>query len=174
MGKKKSNNEGEKDQNDQKKNSNDGGKKDDGPITVVLKVDNDCEGCANKVKKCVRSFAGVESVKGDDGDLNKITVTGKVDPSKLREKLEQKTKKKVELVSPSPKKEKDKDTQKDKESGGGAKKTEDKPEKKPDEKKPKEPPVTTTVLKMDLHCAGCYSEDPQDCRQGQGISGDVH
>uniref|UniRef100_A0A5B6ZFH1 HMA domain-containing protein n=1 Tax=Davidia involucrata TaxID=16924 RepID=A0A5B6ZFH1_DAVIN len=130
MGEKKSKNDGEKKQNDQKKNNNGGGKKDDGSTTVVLKADMHCDGCATKVKKCIRSFEGVESVKGGDGDTNKITVTGKVDPLKLREYVEQKSRKKVELVSPLPKKEK--------ENGGGEKKTEDKPEKKPDEKKSKE------------------------------------
>lgn len=39
---------------------------------------------------------------------NKLTVMGKkIDASKLREKLSNKTKKKVDLVSPQPKKEKD-------------------------------------------------------------------
>lgn len=42
-----------------------------------------------------------------DGRAMKVTVEGKVDPAKLREKLQEKTKKKVELVSPLPKKEKD-------------------------------------------------------------------
>lgn len=57
-----------------------------------------------------------------------MTVIGKVDPAAIKEKLEQKTKKKVELVSPQPKKD-----------GGGDKKAEEKPaEKKPEEKKPAE------------------------------------
>ncbi|KAA8544118.1 hypothetical protein F0562_022130 [Nyssa sinensis] len=146
MGKKKSKNGGEMKQNDEKKDNNGGGKKDGGSTAVVLKVDMHCDGCATKVKKCIRSFEGVESVKGSDGDMNKITVTGKVDPLKLREYLEEKTRKKFEIVSPMPKKEK--------ESGGGEKKKED----KPDEKKPKEPPVTTAVLKMNLHCEGCIDK----------------
>lgn len=61
---------------------------------------------------------------------NKVTVTGKVDPAGLREKLEQKIKKKVDLISPQPKKD-----------GGGDKKpaaAEEKAEKKPEEKKPAE------------------------------------
>ena len=66
-----------------------------------------------------------------DCATNKLTVTGKVDPSGLREKLEQKIKKKVELVSPQPKK-----------HGGGDKKQpmkDKKPEKKEAEvKKPEE------------------------------------
>ncbi|GFZ17859.1 heavy metal transport/detoxification superfamily protein [Actinidia rufa] len=158
MAKKKSKNGGEKQNNDQqtkKENSNEGEKKDDGPITVVLKVQMECEcgGCADKIRRCARGLQGVESVKGL-GDSNKLTVVGKVDPVKLREMLEKKAKKKVELVSPLPKK--DKDDKKDKDGGGGGeKKAEGKPEKKPDEKKSKEPPVTTAVMKVALHCEGC-------------------
>lgn len=76
---------------------------------------------------------GVEDVKVDSVG-NKLTVTGKVDPAKIKEKLEEKTKKKVEIVSPQPKKD----------GGGGSdKKPEEKPEekaedKKAEDKKPKE------------------------------------
>lgn len=50
------NNEGEK----KKKEGGDAEKKKDekGPITVVLKVDMHCEGCASKIVKCVRGFEG--------------------------------------------------------------------------------------------------------------------
>lgn len=65
-------------------------------------------------------------MKGDSS-TNKLTVVGKVDPEKLRERVESKTKKKVELISPQPKpKDKDGDKKKD--------------EPKKDEKKPKEVP----------------------------------
>lgn len=59
--------------------------------------------------------------RSNDGS-NKLTVIGDVDPVKLREMLEKKTKKKVDLVSPQPKKDKDKDAA-DKKNG------ENKPEK---------------------------------------------
>lgn len=58
-----------------------------------------------------------------DPSSNKLTVTGKVDPAVIKTKLEQKTKKKIEIVSPQPKKE-----------GGGDKKPDEKTEKKTDEK----------------------------------------
>lgn len=57
---------------------------------------------------------------------HKLTVVGKVDPSKLREQLAGKLKKKVDLISPQPKKEKDDDSNKKQ------------PEKAKDDKKPKE------------------------------------
>lgn len=69
-------------------------------------------------------MAGVEDIKADIS-ANKLTVIGKVDPAKVRDKLAEKTKKKVEIVSPQPKKD----------AGGGDKKAEEKPEKKADEKK---------------------------------------
>ncbi|CAK9182614.1 unnamed protein product, partial [Ilex paraguariensis] len=127
-----------------------GGKKDDGPITVVFKLDLHCDGCAKKVKRSVRHFDGVDEVKADS-DKNTLTVIGKVDPASVKERLERKTKKKVELVSPQPKKDG---------GGGGDKKSDQKTEKKSDDKKaddkkPKEPPVSTVVLKIQLHCDGC-------------------
>ncbi len=136
-----------KNEGGEKKAADAGGKKDDGPSTVVLKIDLHCDGCAKKVKKAIRHFDGVESVKADNAS-NKLTVTGKVDPTLLKERLEYKTKKKVEIVSPQPKKE------------GGDKKADEKSEKKPDEKKaddkkPKEAQASTVVLKIPLHCDGC-------------------
>ncbi|XP_059659453.1 heavy metal-associated isoprenylated plant protein 3-like [Cornus florida] len=143
MGDKKNKKEGEKKQNE-------GGKKDDGSTSVVLRIEMHCEGCATKIKKSILSFDGVETIKRDEKDSNKITVTGKVDPAMFREKLEQKLKRKVELLSPLPKKDDNKDKDK--------KKTDDKPEKKADDKKPKETPVTTAVLKLNLHCEGCIQK----------------
>ncbi|XP_043703130.1 heavy metal-associated isoprenylated plant protein 3-like isoform X2 [Telopea speciosissima] len=152
MGEKENNQKegGEKKGEDKK---NDGGKKEDGSITVVLKVDLHCEGCAKKVKRAVKGFEGVEEAKCDFS-TNKLTVIGKADPVKLRERVEQKTKKKVELISPLPKKDKD-----GKDAGGGDKKTEQKSEKKPDDKKNNKPPqATTVVLKIRLHCEGCIQK----------------
>lgn len=77
------------------------------------------------------------------GKGQKITVVGKVDPLKLREKVEQKTHKKVELISPVPNKEANKEN-----NGGDNQKQEKKKESKdknskdkPDEKKSKEEEV---------------------------------
>ena len=73
----------------------------------------------------------VEVVKTDCGAI-KWTVKGtNIDPMAIREKLEEKIEKKVELVSPQPKK--------DCGGGGGDKKLEEKKaEKKEEPKKPKE------------------------------------
>lgn len=42
------------------KKKKEGEKKADGPpVTVVLKLDLHCEGCANKVKRSIRHFQGI-------------------------------------------------------------------------------------------------------------------
>ncbi|KAK4396391.1 Heavy metal-associated isoprenylated plant protein 5 [Sesamum angolense] len=134
----------------EKKAADGGGKKDEGPTAVVLKLDLHCEGCAKKVRRAVSHFEGVEKVKADCA-ANKLTVTGNADPAWLRERVEYKTKKKVELVSPQPKKD----------AGAGDKKADEKSsdkkaeEKKAEDKKPKEPVVSTVVMKIRLHCDGC-------------------
>lgn len=77
------------------------------------------------------NHVGVENVKADWGSSS-LTVTGKVDPAWLRERVEYKTKKKVELVSPHPKKDAGAG------AGAGAKKSDEKSEKKIEGKKPEE------------------------------------
>ncbi|KAJ0266615.1 hypothetical protein HA466_0005880 [Hirschfeldia incana] len=146
-----------------KKNSNEnkgdggGGEKKTASVTVVLKVDMHCDGCASKIVKCVRSFKGVETVKSES-ETGKLTVTGEVDPAKLREKLAEKTKKKVELVSPQPKKDKsEEDKNKEKKSS--------------EEKKPKEAPVTTAVLKLNFHCEGCIANIQKTVTKTKGVHG---
>ncbi|PSS23649.1 Heavy metal-associated isoprenylated plant protein, partial [Actinidia chinensis var. chinensis] len=127
-------------------------KKDEGAIAVVLKLDMHCESCATKIKRSVRSFKGVKEVKADIAG-NKLTVTGKVDPANVRKKVEEKTHKKVELLSPQPIVAA---------AGDGDKKSEEKSgkksgDKKADDKKPKLP-VSTVVFKIPLHCEGCIQK----------------
>ena len=43
----------------EKKNGDGGEKKEDNPITVVLKIDVHCEGCASKIKKFVNGLEGI-------------------------------------------------------------------------------------------------------------------
>ncbi|KAK7856714.1 heavy metal-associated isoprenylated plant protein 5 [Quercus suber] len=133
-------------------------KKDDVSVTGVYKIDLHCEGCAKKVKRTVRHFDGVEEVKTDCG-ANKVTVKGtNVDFTAIKEKLEEKIKRKVELVSPQPKKDG---------GGGGDKKPEEKKaEKKEEPKKPKE---STVVYKIKLHCDGCISKIKRIIRKYDGV-----
>ncbi|KAK1394373.1 heavy metal-associated isoprenylated plant protein 3-like [Heracleum sosnowskyi] len=117
-------------------------------LAVLVKIHLHCDGCADKLIKTIRSLQGVESVKRVDTDLNKLTVIGNVDPSKLRDEIEKRTKKKVEIISPK----KDKDN---KNEGDGNDKKNSQPK---NEKKSKDPPVTTAVLKVPLHCDGCIQK----------------
>ncbi|XP_019444315.1 PREDICTED: heavy metal-associated isoprenylated plant protein 6-like isoform X2 [Lupinus angustifolius] len=128
-----------KNETEKKPNEGKGEKKNDAPASVVLNLDLHCEGCVKKIKKAVRHFDGVEDVIADIS-ANKLTVIGKVDPAKLRDKLAEKTKKNVDLVSSNAKKD-----------AGGDKP----PVKKSEEKKPKK---STVVLKTSLHCDGCIQK----------------
>ncbi|KAI3683818.1 hypothetical protein L1987_84333 [Smallanthus sonchifolius] len=144
---------------DDKKDS--GEKKSD---AVVLKLDLHCDGCAKKVKSSIRHFKGVETVIADIAG-NKLTVTGNVDPASVKERIEKKTRKKVEVVSPQLKKD----------GGGGEKKAGDKPSEKKtgdvkaDVKKPKEIQSTTVVLKIPLHCEGCIHKIKRTVSKIKGV-----
>ena len=61
-----------------------------------------------------------------ESETGKVTVTGNVDPTKLRDNLAEKIKKKVELISPLPKKDNKKENEANKKSD--EKKNEDKKE----------------------------------------------
>uniref|UniRef100_A0A0E0QZM2 HMA domain-containing protein n=3 Tax=Oryza TaxID=4527 RepID=A0A0E0QZM2_ORYRU len=144
------------------------------PGPIVLKVELHCAGCASKVKKAIKRAPGVETVVTDTAG-NKVVVTGAADAAELKERIEARTKKAVQIVSagagPPPKKDKeekkdkdkkgggdDKKAEKEKGGGGGDKKAEkekgggDKPK---EEKKAKEPKEETVTLKIRLHCEGC-------------------
>eukprot|EP01018_Ginkgo_biloba_P037957 Gb_20917 [translate_table: standard] len=54
--------------------------------TVELKVKMDCEGCERKVKKALSSMSGVESVDVNR-KMQKVTVTGYVEPNKVLKKV---------------------------------------------------------------------------------------
>ncbi|XP_039013412.1 heavy metal-associated isoprenylated plant protein 6-like isoform X1 [Hibiscus syriacus] len=137
--------EGAKPEAEKKPAADAGAKKDDGVVTAVYKIDMHCQGCAKKIKRSIKHYEGVEDVQTDSA--NKLTVIGKIDPAQIRERLAEKTKKKVDLISPQPKK--------DAAPAGGDKKpeAEKKPEQKKEEKKP--PKESTVVLKMRTHCDGC-------------------
>ncbi|KAK1561805.1 hypothetical protein Q3G72_000863 [Acer saccharum] len=150
-----------------------GAKKDDGGVVVVMKMDLHCEGCAKKIRRWMKNFEGVTDVKTEIG-ANKVTVTGKVDPSKVKARLEEKSKKKVELISPQPKKDaapaagggdKKPDEKKPEE-----KKAEAKPDKKPEEKKPEPPKESTVVMKIRLHCEGCINKIKKIISKFKGVA----
>uniref|UniRef100_A0A2P2KJ75 Copper-binding family protein n=1 Tax=Rhizophora mucronata TaxID=61149 RepID=A0A2P2KJ75_RHIMU len=77
--------------------------KEEEPPVIVLKVDMHCEACARKVARALKGFEGVEEVT-TDSKASKVVVKGKTaDPIKVCERLQKKSGRKVEIISPLPK-----------------------------------------------------------------------
>ncbi|KAK9684315.1 hypothetical protein RND81_10G201600 [Saponaria officinalis] len=103
-----------------------------------------CEGCARKVRRCLKTFEGVEEVT-TDCKTHKVVVKGeKADPLKVLDRVQKKTHRQVELLSPMPKPPTEEEVKKAKE----------KEAPKPQEIK-EEPKVITVVLKVHMHCEAC-------------------
>ncbi|KAH0659635.1 hypothetical protein KY289_028383 [Solanum tuberosum] len=162
MGKNKSsskNIEGEMKSEEQHQEKKEGGKNEQNNRNVVLKVEFHCEGCVRKILEVVRSFEGVEKVISDS-ETNKVTAIGEVDALKLKEKVERKMNRAVQLISPLPK-----DCKKEKKQN----ENEPKSTKGDDKKiKEKEPPVTTVILKLHLHCEGCIQKIQKTITKNKG------
>lgn len=115
------------------------------PEEVVMRVFMHCEGCARKVKKILKGFDGVEDVIADT-KAHKVVVKGKkaaADPMKVVERVQKKTGRKVELLSPMPPPKEEKEEEKKEE-----------PEPPKTEKK-EEATVLAVVLKVHMHCEAC-------------------
>ncbi|THG02317.1 hypothetical protein TEA_021159 [Camellia sinensis var. sinensis] len=117
------------------------------PQEIVLSVYMHCEGCARKVRRCLKNFEGVEEVE-TDCKTHKVVVKGaKADPVKVLERVQMKSHRQVELLSPIPKPPAPED----------AKKADEKEVAKPLDKK-QEPQVITVVLNIYMHCEACSQE----------------
>ncbi|XP_058723706.1 heavy metal-associated isoprenylated plant protein 7-like isoform X1 [Vicia villosa] len=127
------------------------------PQEIVLKVDMHCEACARKVAKALKGFEGVEEVSADSKS-SKVVVKGKAaDPIKVLKRLQKKSGKKVELISPLPKPQEEK------------KEEEIKEPPKPEEKKDEGPTVVTIVLKIRMHCDACAQVIQKRIRKIKGV-----
>ncbi|XP_065870301.1 L-type lectin-domain containing receptor kinase IX.2-like [Euphorbia lathyris] len=71
--------------------------KGDQNFVYVYKMELHCEGCGKKVRRFIKDLEGVETVKVDC-EANKLTVTGKVNPTLIKSMLEMKCKTRVEIV----------------------------------------------------------------------------
>ncbi|KAI3466495.1 hypothetical protein Pfo_023158 [Paulownia fortunei] len=112
------------------------------PQEIVLKVDMHCEACARKVARALKGFQGVEEVRADC-KKSKVVVKGKeADPIKVSERVQKKSRRKVEIISPLPKLPEEN-------------KQENKEEPPKEEKKEEPPAVITVVLKVRMHCEPC-------------------
>uniref|UniRef100_A0A0E0K6X9 HMA domain-containing protein n=1 Tax=Oryza punctata TaxID=4537 RepID=A0A0E0K6X9_ORYPU len=77
-------------------------------VTAVLKVDMHCDGCAKRIRSSIRHYPGVEGV-AMEVDKGTMTVVGRFDAKKLRDRVANKTKKKVDLLPNNNNKKKDGD-----------------------------------------------------------------
>ncbi|XP_022737835.1 heavy metal-associated isoprenylated plant protein 7-like [Durio zibethinus] len=128
------------------------------PQEIVLKVYMHCEGCARKVRRCLKGFEGVEDVM-TDCKSNKVVVKGeKADPLKVLERVQRKSHRQVELLSPIPKPPAPEEE----------KKAEEKEKPKPEEKK-EEPQVITVMLKVHMHCEACAQEIKKRIQRMKGV-----
>ncbi|KAL4634510.1 hypothetical protein ACB092_04G204700 [Castanea dentata] len=127
------------------------------PQEVVLKVYMHCEGCARKVRRCLKGFEGVEDVI-TDCKTSKVVVKGeKADPLKVLGRVQRKSHRQVELISPIPKPKTEEE-----------KKPEEAEKPKPEEKK-EEPQVIKVVLKVHMHCEACAQEIKKRIQRMKGV-----
>lgn len=132
------------------------------PQEVVLRVFMHCEGCARKVRRCLKGFEGVEDVL-TDCKTHKVVVKGeKADPMKVLERVQKKNHRKVELLSPIPKP-----------PAEEPKKPEQEEPPKPEEKKDEPAAVITVVLKVHMHCEGCAQEIRKRILKMKGVESAV-
>ncbi|KAL4585349.1 hypothetical protein LXL04_009967 [Taraxacum kok-saghyz] len=132
-------------------------KEEEVPQEVVLKVDMHCGACARKVARSLRGFQGVEEVT-TDCKASKVVVKGKdLDPIKVSERIQKKSGRKVEIISPLPKPPESEPEKKQE------------PESLKDEKKPEPPAVITVVLKMSMHCDACAQGLQRRIRKIPGV-----
>ncbi|MCD7472268.1 hypothetical protein HAX54_013298 [Datura stramonium] len=128
------------------------------PPEIVLRVFMHCEGCARKVRKSLKGFQGVEDVL-TDCKTHKVVVKGeKADPLKVLERVQKKSHRQVELLSPIPKPPPAEEPNK----------PEEKEAVKPEEKK-EEPQVITVVLKVHMHCEACAQEIKRRIQRMKGV-----
>ncbi|KAF5476526.1 hypothetical protein F2P56_003273 [Juglans regia] len=126
------------------------------PQEIVLRVYMHCEGCARKVRRCLKGFEGVEDVI-TDCKISKVVVKGdKADPLKVLERIQRKSHKQVDLISPIPKPKAEEE-----------KKPQEKEPPKPEEKK--EPQIVTVVLKVHMHCDACAEEIKKRILKMKGV-----
>ncbi|MED6126750.1 hypothetical protein PIB30_081503 [Stylosanthes scabra] len=125
------------------------------PSEIVLKVFMHCEGCARKVRRSLKSFPGVEGVITDTKSQKVVVKGDKVDPLKVLERVQKKSHRRVELLSPIPKPPSQKEATKPPQEA-----------EKPEEKKQE---IVTVVLKIHMHCEACSQEIKRRILRMKGV-----
>lgn len=118
-------------------------------ITAIYRVNLHCQECGSKIKKHLMTTQGVQNAD-IDMDKGEIKAKGKLDPLKILNLIEKKSKKKVELISPK---------LKPKESTAT--------DKKPMETK--DPIIRTISVKVHMHCDKCEADLKQRLMKHKGI-----
>lgn len=191
------------------------------PPEIILKVYMHCEGCARRVRRCLKGFEGIKSFRRDflcsllgfsnryvcftavgvvgvedvmtDCKSHKVVVKGeKADPMKVLQRVQRKSHRQVELISPIRKP-----------LAEEGKKDEEKEKPKPEEKKEEvlafffyfflcfapslirqfiyeingiwfpaaQPPqVITVVLKVHMHCEACAQHIKKGIQKMKGVT----
>ncbi|GLT35601.1 hypothetical protein SLA2020_100390 [Shorea laevis] len=125
------------------------------PPEIILQVYMHCEGCARKVRRCLKGFEGVEDVM-TDCKSHKVVVKGeKADPMKVLQRVQRKSHRQVELISPIPKLPDEEE-----------KKDEEKEKPKSEEKKEE---VIAVVLKVHMHCEACAQHIKKGIQKMKGV-----
>ncbi|KAK1274041.1 Heavy metal-associated isoprenylated plant protein 26 [Acorus gramineus] len=123
------------------------------PEEIILRVYMHCEGCARKVARSLRGFEGVEDVM-TDSKTHRVVVKGKTaDPVKVCERIQKKTGRKTEILSPLPKPPLE----------------EEKKEEPKEEKKEEPPQPITVVLKVRMHCEACAQVLQKRIKKMEGV-----
>ncbi|XP_047341142.1 heavy metal-associated isoprenylated plant protein 7-like [Impatiens glandulifera] len=127
------------------------------PQEIILGVYMHCEGCAKKIRRCLKGFMGVENVQ-TDCKTHKVIINGeKADPLKVLERVQKKSHSQVDLLSPIP---------------IPPAPVVEPPEKKTEKKEPiipEEPKVITVILKVHMHCEACAQEIKRRILKMKGV-----
>ncbi|KAG6628431.1 heavy metal-associated isoprenylated plant protein 4 [Carya illinoinensis] len=118
-------------------------------INAVYRVNLHCQQCARDIKNPLMRTQGVHAV-GADFEKGELKVKGAIDPVKMQKRIEKLSKKKVVLISP---------IVKAKESVTIEKKV----------KETKEPIVSTTSVKVHMHCDKCGQDLKKKLLMHKGI-----
>lgn len=128
------------------------------PQEIVLRVFMHCEGCARKVRRCIKDLDGVEDVVTDCKTHKVVVKGGKADPLKVLERLQRKSHRQVELISSIPK------------PAAAGEVVE--PLKPPEQVSPpeeKKPEVFAVVLKAHMHCEACAEAIKRKIMRMKGV-----
>ncbi|CAI8599069.1 unnamed protein product [Vicia faba] len=133
------------------------------PAEILLKVFMHCEGCARKVRRCLKNFPGVEGVI-TDCKTHEVVVKGeKADPVKVVERIQMKSRRKVELVSPIPSPPEEEKVAEEEEKPAPPE------EEKKEEPQIVQPEIVTSVLKVHMHCEACAEEIKKRILKMKGV-----